>query len=335
MPQGVTDYYGESAFMLMHKRTKFKSIVDAYDDSVDIIFNTCFFDYNQSNLNLIFKKTYKDNRLIYEKKYPDKIYINYFWDIPFWRAKDSTVKRKYFIFKEPSWEERYIAFLRSGNILLSSSDHTKNQVVDFYGIESKVLYMYFPNIDIDQIKYDGKKKNQIICVGRIERFKRSDVLIKAMSLLENPPELLLIGKGSERDACLKLADKLGIKVRSPGWLDRVSTIREIKSSIMSVSPSIMEGNCGWCPCEAAWAGIPAVMADIPETQEFFKNTGLYFKKDDPKSLAEQIRSVLNKTQAERDDLAREQKEQISFYTVDEGIERLERFLEDVSEKYLR
>jgi glycosyltransferase involved in cell wall biosynthesis len=334
MPPGVTDYYGESAFMLMHKLTKFESVVDSCDDSIDIIFNTCFIDYNHSNLNLIFKRTYKNNVLTYEKKYPDKVYINYFWDLPFWRANDKTIKRKYFILKEPSWEERYIAYLRSGDILVSSSSHTKKEVFNAYGIDSEVLYLYFPNIDIDQIKYDGKKKNQIICVGRIEPFKRCDVLIKAMSLLENPPELFLVGKGSEKNNCLELADKLKIKVISPGWLDRVATIREIKSSIMSVNPSIMEGNCGWCPCEAAWAGIPSVMADIPETQEFFKDKGIYFKKDDPESLAEQIRSILNKNQDGRDEIAKDQREQISFYTVDEGIKRLEKFIKDVAKKYL-
>jgi glycosyltransferase involved in cell wall biosynthesis len=334
MPPNVKDFYGESAFILMHKLTKFDSVVDFCDDTIDIIFCTAFVDYYDKKLNIIFEKTYENNQMIYKKKYPNKIYINNLWDLPFWRAEDTTKKRKHFFFKEPSWKERYMAHLKSGDVVLSASQQTRSEVLKYYRIDSRVLYFYAPNIDIDGISNGNMKKKQIICVGRIEPFKKADILIKALSLIENPPELLLVGKGSERDSCLKLAKELNVKVNSQGWLDRVKTIKEIKSSIFSVNPSVFEGDGGWSPCEAVWAGIPSIVADIPVTREFYGDKWLYFKADDPASLAKQIKILLNKNQKQREEIQQAQKKQISFYTVEEGIKRLENFIEEVACKYL-
>jgi len=320
IPEYVKDFYGKSAFILMHELSKFQSVVNSCDETCDIIFSTSF--------------GCADKVKSLRKRYPNKLFVNYFWDLPFWRANDNEPQKKFLFLKEPSWKERYLSYLKSGDIIVSSSHHTKNEVMKYYGISTEVLYLYFPNIDIGETRYQDSGKKQVICVGRIEPYKRCDVLIQALSLTQDSYNLLLIGQGSERDRCLNLAKKLNVKVQSPGWLDRPETLKEIKASLLSVSPSVMEGNCGWCPCEAVWSGTPAIVADIPETREFFTDNILYFEKDNPHSLAIQIDSIMKMSAEERYKLVQSSKKEISFYTVDEGIRRLEDYIKKIAENRL-
>ena len=42
---------------------------------------------------------------------------------------------------------------------------------------------------------------------------------------------------------------------------------ELKRSNLLVAPSILEGDCGWAPCEAIFCNVPTIVSDINVTNE--------------------------------------------------------------------
>ena len=324
IPEYVTDYYGRSAFCLMHECSRFDSTINEFDASCDIVFSTCFLD---SKMGRLYSKI--------KKSHPEKIFINYLWDLPFWRADPQREQKSLFsirglistrpyplLFKP--WRDQYEYYIKSGDVLLCSSEHTRNEVKKFYGVDSEVLHLYFPSADIKQDGLASERGDQIVYVGRIEEYKRVDILIRAVAKLEMPPKLVIVGRGSKQEECERLARELNVTVEFKGHLERQEMQREVGRSKIFVSPSIMEGNPGWGPCEAVWGGTPAIMADIPETREFFADGAVYFRQDDPKSLAEKL-ALLLRDSALRGSVLRHSRENISFYSLENGIERLEDF----------
>lgn len=337
IPDYVTDHYGRSAFHLMHEHSRFESVVNQCDESCDIVFCTsagCLFSMSSLYLSL-------------RRKFPNKIFVNYLWDLPFWRM--DPAKHYDYIFTSniytniknlfrknkvsrllmnKNWRELYKLYFDVGDMVLCSSNHTKSEVKRYYGVDYDVLYLFFPNTDTDDILYNGEKRDQVIYVGRIEEYKQVDVLIKAMSKVRERTKLVIVGQGSKRQECMAIAERLKVNVEFRGYLGRADMLEEIMNSKLFVSPSVMEGNPGWGPCEAVWAGTPAIMADIPDTREFFKDKAVYFTKDDPDSLADKINLLLNDSNL-REKVQIESKKQISFYTVENGILRLEKALMNI------
>lgn len=85
IPEYVTDYYGRSAFCLMHECSRFDSTINEFDASCDIVFSTCFLD---SKMGRLYSKI--------KKSHPEKIFINYLWDLPFWRADPQREQKSLF-----------------------------------------------------------------------------------------------------------------------------------------------------------------------------------------------------------------------------------------------
>lgn len=109
----------------------------------------------------------------------------------------------------------------------------------------------------------------IICVGRLERYKRVDRVIRAMTLLPADHRLDVVGSGPARDELEVLARRLGLdenRVRFHGRLTDDAFAARTAVAAAAVSASEHEA-FGMAVADALTAGIPTVASFIPAHRE--------------------------------------------------------------------
>lgn len=147
-------------------------------------------------------------------------------------------------------------------------------------------------------------KPTICCVARLVRTKRIDVLIKAVSLLNNLPKLrlLIIGRGPQKKHLLKLIQEFRLtnKAKIIDYLPRQELIDTLYRSKVFCLPSVVEG-FGLATIEAMACGLPALLADIPVNQEItnFGQGTLFFKSDNESDLSQKISRLFTNPQLYR------------------------------------
>lgn len=134
----------------------------------------------------------------------------------------------------------------------------------------------------------------ISCVGRLEKQKGQEYLIKALvPLSQNQPNLhlLLIGAGSNEKMLKELAKNLKIapQVHFLGKTDDVPQLLAI-SDIFTL-PSLYEGMSN-ALMEAMATGLPIVATDIPENKEVIENNGLLVPPKDSKVITQALQILL-------------------------------------------
>jgi len=334
VPDYVTDYYGRSAITIIKEASKYPVLINQCDSDCDIVFCTTLYD---SRLLKLYKK--------FRRKYKKPIFINYLWDLPFWRMAHNHNNKFLFKFRDlisirmypflfRSWREQYFRYLTSSDYAACTSIHTKNEIKKYLNVDVDVLHLYFPNIDILKrdlnIESEIKKTTDIIYAGRIEEYKRVEVLIRAVAKLKNKNlvRLKIVGRGTRERACIELAESLGVNAQFLGYQPRDRMHQEIANAKIYVSTSVNEGNPGWVPCEAAWLGTAILVANIPEVYEFFGDADVYFKKDDENDLAKRLEYYLLNAQ-DRIKNIEDVRKNIEFYTVGNGIKRMESYFENI------
>jgi glycosyltransferase involved in cell wall biosynthesis len=124
-------------------------------------------------------------------------------------------------------------------------------------------------------RVDRSVAPRIVCVGRLVRHKRVDVLVRLIPrLCEDFPNLTvdIVGEGPERPGLEKLSQELGLEtvVHFHGRVDDDSRDRIVKSAWLSVTPSAGEG---WAlsVMEAAVLGVPSVAMSVPGLQDSIRH----------------------------------------------------------------
>lgn len=129
-------------------------------------------------------------------------------------------------------------------------------------------------------------------VGRLERQKGFDVLIRALAEIEDGT-LVVVGDGSERSALEALARAVGVadRVLWTGWRDDAP--RYLQSFDVFALPSRFEG-FPLVLLEALLARSAVVAADVGSVREvvFDGTTGLLVPPGDPAALADATRRLL-------------------------------------------
>ena len=136
----------------------------------------------------------------------------------------------------------------------------------------------------------------ILCVGRLERYKRVDRVIRAMVHLPADHRLDVVGAGPAREELELLAGRLGLagrRVVFHGRLDEEAFARRMAVAAAAVSASGHEA-FGMAVADALTAGIPAVASFIPAHRELAVMAGdgvplWLVNPDDEVALADALR----------------------------------------------
>jgi len=136
----------------------------------------------------------------------------------------------------------------------------------------------------------------ILCVGRLERYKRVDRVIRAMVHLSADHRLDVVGAGPARDELEQLAGRLGLAGRRVVFHGRLADdafARRMAVAAATVSASGHEA-FGMAVADALTAGIPAVASFIPAHRELAVMAGdgvplWLVNPDDEMALADALR----------------------------------------------
>ena len=138
---------------------------------------------------------------------------------------------------------------------------------------------------------------RIAYLGRLEPYKRVDLLLRAVAaLVSRFPglELVVVGRGVARESLEALAAELGLaaRVRFTGFVDDAERDATVADARVCVCPSVKEG-WGITVIEANALGVPVVATDAPGLRDavLHGETGLLVPCDDHQALAAAIQRL--------------------------------------------
>jgi glycosyltransferase involved in cell wall biosynthesis len=218
--------------------------------------------------------------------------LNFFFESPPWMEIDlkNEWEKDYVGKFKKSWQRTKKAYLET-DILIGNSKLSKKYCEKW--INKKTQGVIFPGFDINFIDKNNKikKQNQIIYIGRLSKFKNVDEIIMALSKINNPPKLIIVGDGEEKENLIKLSLELNVNVDFLGRQNDYEKINEIKKSILMVFPSSHEG-FGMPPMEAIYCGVPCICSDKDIFKEVYENNVTYFKEHDIEDFVDKIKYIL-------------------------------------------
>lgn len=148
------------------------------------------------------------------------------------------------------------------------------------------------------------EKNRILYVGQVIRGKGLDLLLRAVSLMTIPFELVVIGEGSYLESCQNLAKRLGIEknVQFTGFLTHEKIKEYYREASVVVVPSLWPEPFGLVGLEAMRFGLPVVGFATGGISDWLKDgeNGFLLPPKDVSLLREKIAFLLqNKEEAKR------------------------------------
>ena len=168
-----------------------------------------------------------------------------------------------------------------------------------YGYQGKIEIV--PNgVDTTKFKVqnpESKKTKVVITVSRLVKKNGVNDLIKAVKGLK--VKLLIAGIGPQEKKLRKLARRLNMenKVDFLGHVQHDDLPKYYSLADVFVRPSLSEG-LGNVFLEAMAAGVPIIGTPVGGIPDFLvdKETGLFCKIKDPKSIAQKIKQILGDQQ---------------------------------------
>lgn len=146
--------------------------------------------------------------------------------------------------------------------------------------------------------------HHIVCVGRLERYKRVDRILRALTHLDDDHRLEVVGTGPARPELENLTRRLGLvgRVTFHGRLTDQAFAAAIAGASAAVSASAHEA-FGMAVADAIAAGIPTVASFIPAHRELAVLAGSAAKiwlvnPDDEMALACALRRAIGTDRAE-------------------------------------
>jgi len=177
--------------------------------------------------------------------------------------------------------------LKFGSRVVSISKYLRRELIN-HGVPEKKIVVIRDGVD-DIFKPTWKDRNYMLFVGRQEKHKHIDELIRISSELKFP--LKIAGEGPEKEILKKLAKRLKAKVDFLGNIGRNELVKLYQNCSFFVSPSKWEG-FGLIFLEAAACGKPSVGYETCAIPEVIlnKKTGLLAKNYD--ELSDHVKKLI-------------------------------------------
>jgi len=201
------------------------------------------------------------------------------------------------------------------------------------GFDFNKYYSENNNIKIDEYRSSigvSKEKIMVLSVGELSSRKNHQIIIKAISLLENHSDYVYVICGREilgsgtKDYLIKLSKDLDVNLILLGHRKDIPQI--MKCSDIGAIPSIREG-FGMAGVQSLAAGVPLVGSDIQGIKDYIVNeeTGYLSSPFDEVSFAKNIEklsdfSLRNEMKANCINMARKYDKCISYKKMEEIID---------------
>lgn len=168
------------------------------------------------------------------------------------------------------------------------------------GVDAERIRVSHPGIDrpAKEPAIDAPRGDRIVYVGRLEAYKKVDVMLRAIARIadERPAvEIFIIGRGPARDGLESLARELGLAERThfTGFVTDEERDRLLATSRVCVCPSEKEG-WGLTVIEANAVGTPVVATDADGLRDSVRDgeTGFLVADEDVDGFAARIGQLL-------------------------------------------
>lgn len=198
-----------------------------------------------------------------------------------WEEADLYFKGplKLFSFVKGFLQRFDVASAQNPNYLISNSIFVQNWVKEKYKRESVVIY---PPVEVEDFCISDITEDYYITVGRLEPYKRFDIVIEAFSLSKK--KLIVVGDGTQLAYLKSIA---GENIEFVGYLDK----REICQYLSKAKGFVYGGveDFGIAIVEAHACGVPVIAFKGGASSEIISaNNGLCYNEQNPKSLNEKI-----------------------------------------------
>jgi glycosyltransferase involved in cell wall biosynthesis len=168
------------------------------------------------------------------------------------------------------------------------------------GIPSERIRVIYNGVDVESLTPDSNARSTLPLfsyLGRLKRYKRVDIVIRAFAMLEGrDARLEIAGKGDDRERLEALVAKLNIedRVRFLGYITEGEKRELLQRSWATVLASPKEG-WGISNLESAACGTPVIAADSPGIRESVVDgdTGFLVSGSDVSAYAAAMRGLLD------------------------------------------
>jgi glycosyltransferase involved in cell wall biosynthesis len=177
------------------------------------------------------------------------------------------------------------------DIMLANSNFIAQKIKTNYNRKAQVIY---PPVDTNLFYYDGSKsaESYYLAVGRLQHYKRFDLIIEAFKKLEKP--LLIVGDGPEEGALKNLARGYSNIIFIP-FVSEEEELRKLYHNARALIFAHTE-DFGLVPAEAQACGLPVVAFARGGALEIVKDgiTGVLFQNQTLESFLGAIKSFEKK-----------------------------------------
>jgi glycosyltransferase involved in cell wall biosynthesis len=167
-------------------------------------------------------------------------------------------------------------------------------------VEAEVLY---PPPRLDSRYRPGEFGDYVFAIGRLDRMKRFDLLIRALQHTATAVRCRIAGTGPEREALAELAARLGVAARVEllGWVEDREVV-ELFAGACGVFFAPYDEDYGYVTVEAFKAGKPVVTtADAGGVLEFVEDgvNGFVCPPDSPSDVGARLDRLFRERQEAR------------------------------------
>ena len=175
---------------------------------------------------------------------------------------------------------------------------------------------------------DYRNGEHLLAVGALQPNKNHQLLFKALSTLNEPPPLCLIGDGQEAGPLRDLAKKLSLSIK---FFPRVrdDQLCRLYERSLFVTVSSLSEPFGMTPLEGALAGKPSVVGAVGGTREFVLDgeTGLVVNSSSVPHMAYALQLLLDNEDLRRTMGQRARERALNHFTLGSSVSSLARALD--------
>lgn len=176
------------------------------------------------------------------------------------------------------------------------TEFNKEKLLNLKQVKEEKVYVKPNSVEAaQQIVPQNKRKHQFIYVGRLEKIKGVEVLLKAWKYLgEDAPELLMCGKGPLEDWCKNIISKHNLNnVQMLGFVPNDEVKKMISNSKALILPTQVYEGFPMTIAEAYACGTPVIGSDLGNTGSLIEDgvSGWKFDYTSPEALAECVQKM--------------------------------------------